>query len=196
MANRPGLVGGKGAGISGGCVLGASLELPPLFLLSSSPLRPDLFFWSICFSSSSDSESIQVIINCLGWIEDILTESVLESDMSTGFSDGPTKRNWSISSSKDSWEDVISSFAATSASRGTYCKGITSWGGICWTGSLTGGRFSRAKKSGLDTSIRCILGSPALMACPISWNTLEMGSKSKIKWTARSWQSSSQKFLT
>ena len=186
MAIRPGSVGGGGAGISGGCVLGVSLKLPPLFL-ASNPLRLGLFFWSICSSSSSDSESIRVIINCLGWIEDILTESVLESDMSTGFSNSPTsstKRNWFISSSKDSWEDVISSSAATSASRGTCCKGITSWGGICWTGSLTGGRFLQAKKSGLDTSIRCILGSPALMAWPISWNTLEMGSKSKIRWTA------------
>ena len=133
MANRPGSVGGGGAGISGGCVLGASLELPPLFL-ANSPLRPGFFFWSFCSSSSSNSESIWVIINYLGWTEDILTKSVSESDMSTGFSDGPTsftKRNWSISFSKDSWEDAISSSAATGASRGTCCKGITSWGGIC-----------------------------------------------------------------
>ena len=113
--------------------------------------------------------------------------------MSTGFSDSPTsstKRNWSISSSKDSRKEVVSSSAATGASRGTCCKGITSWGGICWTGSLTGGRSLRAKKVGLDTSMRCILGSPALMAWPISWKTLEMGSKSKIRWTTHSWRSS------
>ena len=52
-------------------------------------------------------------------------------------------------------------------------------------GSLTRGRSSQAKKFGLDTSIRFIRGSPTLMAWPISWKTLEMGSKSKIKWTAR-----------
>ena len=185
MAIRPGSVGSGGAGISRGCVLGVSLKLPPLFL-ASSPLRLGLFFWSICSSSSSDSKSIWVIINCLGWTKDILTEPVLESDMPTGFSDGPissTKWNWFISFSKDSREEAISSFATIGASRGTCCKGITSWGGICWTGSLTGGRSSRAKKVGLDTSIRCILWSPALMA-PISWKTLEMGSKSKIRWTA------------
>ena len=44
MVNRLGSVGGGGAGISGGCVLGASLELLPLFLLASSSLRPGLFF--------------------------------------------------------------------------------------------------------------------------------------------------------
>ena len=103
MANRPGLVGGGGAGISGGYVLRASLELPPLFLLANSPLSLGLFFWSICSSSSSNSESILVIIKCLGWTEDILTDSVSKSDICTGISDGPTsstKPNWSISSSK------------------------------------------------------------------------------------------------
>ena len=46
--------------------VGTSFELPPLFLLASSPFKPGRFFWSISSSSSSDSESIQVIINCLG----------------------------------------------------------------------------------------------------------------------------------
>ena len=49
--------GGGGGGITGGSVLGASFELPPLFLLASRPFRPGRFFWSICSSSSSDSES-------------------------------------------------------------------------------------------------------------------------------------------
>ena len=193
MANRPRSVGEGGWGIIGGCVLGASFELPRLFLLASRPFRPGRFFWSICSSSSSNSESTQVIINYLGWTEDWLTDSVSEFEISIGFLDDPTsstKRNWSISSSKDSREDAISSFAATGASRGTCCKGIISGGGICWTGSLTKGRSSRAKKSDLDTLIRFIRGSPALMVWPISWKTLEMGSKSKIKWTARNWRSS------
>ena len=184
IANRPRSVGGGGGGITRGCVLGVSFELPPLFQLASRPFRPGCFFWSIYSSSSSDFESTRVMINCWGWIEDRLIDSVSESEISTGFLDGPTsspKRNWSISSSKDSREDAISSFAITSASKGTYCKGIMSRGGICWTGSLTGGRSSQAKKSSLDTLIWFIRGSPALMVWPISWKTLEMGSKSKIK---------------
>ena len=44
MANRPSLVGGGGVGIAGGYVLGATLELPPLFLLASRPFRPGRFF--------------------------------------------------------------------------------------------------------------------------------------------------------
>ena len=193
MANRPRSIGGGGGGITGGCVLGASFELPPLFLLANRPFRPGCFFWSISSSSFSNSESIRVIINCLGWTDDRLTDSVSEFEMSTGFSDGPTsssKRNWSISSSKDSREDAISSSAATDASRGTCCRGIISGGGIYWMCSLTGGRPSRAMKSGLDTSIQFIWGSPALMAWPISWKTLEIGSKSKIKWTPCNCQSS------
>ena len=132
MANRPSSVGGGGMGIAGGCVLGASLELPPLFLLVSRLFRPGRFFWSICSSSSSDFESTWVIINCLGWTEDMLTNSVSKSEMSIGFSDGPTsstKWNWSISSSKDSRQDAIFSSAATGASKGTCCKGIMSGGG-------------------------------------------------------------------
>ena len=145
MANRPRSMGGGRGGITGVCVLGASFELPPLFLLASRSFRLGHFFGSICSSSFSDSKSTWVIINCSGWTEDMLTDSVSESDMSTGFSDGPTsstKQNWSISFSKDSWEDATSSSAATSASRETYCKGIMNGVGICWTGSLMWGRSS------------------------------------------------------
>ena len=46
--------------------VGTSFELPHLFVLASSPFKLGRFFWSISSSSSSDSESIQVIINCLG----------------------------------------------------------------------------------------------------------------------------------
>ena len=135
--------------------------------------------------------------NCLGWMEERLADSVSKFEMSTSFSvasSSSTKRNWSISSSKDSREDAISSFAATVASRGTCYNGIISRGGIWWMGSLRRGRSSRAKKSGLDTSLRFIRGSLALMAWPISWKVFEIGSKSKIKWTAkivdpRSWKS-------
>ena len=42
--NRSRLVGGRGRGITGGCVLGASFELPPLFLLASRPFKPGHFF--------------------------------------------------------------------------------------------------------------------------------------------------------
>ena len=87
MANRPRSVGGEGGGITGGCVLEASFELPPLFLLVSRPFRPGRFFWSICSFSSSNAESTWVIINCLGWIEDRLTDSVSESEIFTNFLD-------------------------------------------------------------------------------------------------------------
>ena len=168
MASRPRSVGGgEGWGITGGYVLGASFELPSLFLLASRPFIPGRFFWSISSSSSSDSKSIRVIINCLRWTKDKLTDLVSESEMSTSFLDGPTsstQQNWYISSSKDSWENAIFSSAATGASRGTCCRRIISGGGICWTDSLTGGRSSRAKKSDLDMLIRFIWGFPALMA--------------------------------
>ena len=161
MACRPRSVGRGGGGrTTWGCVLGASFELPPLFLLASRPFKPGLFFWSISSSSSSsDSESIRVITNCFRWTNERLADSVPESKVSTGFSDSPsssTKRNWSISFFRDSREDAISSSAAIGSSRGTCCKGIMSRGGICWTGSLTGGRSSQAKKSSLDMSIRFI----------------------------------------
>ena len=200
MAWRPRSVGGGGGGgrTTRGCVLGASFELPPLFLLASRPFKPGLFFWSISSSSSLDSESIRVITNCFGWTEERLADLVSESEISTGFSDGPSssmKRNWFISSSKDSREDAISSSAAIVASRGTCCNGITSGGEIWWIGSLTGGRLSQAKKFGLDTSIRFIRGSPALMAWPISWKTFEIGSKYKIKWMAHNCQSSLTKIF-
>ena len=68
-----------------GCVLGASFELPHLFLLASRPFKPGLFFWSISSSSSSDSESNQVITNCFGWTKERLADSVSKSEISTGF---------------------------------------------------------------------------------------------------------------
>ena len=180
MACRPKSVrgwGGRGGRTTRGCVLGASFELPPLFLLANRPFKLGLFFKSIASSSSSDFGFIRAMTNYSGWMEERLVDSVSESEISTGFSNAPSssmKRNWFISSSRDSREDAISSSAMTIAARGTCCNGITSGGGIWWMGSLTGGRSSQAKKSGLDTSIRFIRGSPALMAWPISWNRFEI----------------------
>ena len=171
MACRPRSVGGgEGRGsTTGGCVLGASFEFPHLFLLANRPFKPGLFFGSIALSSSSDSKSIRVMTNCFGWMEENLADSVSESEIFTGSLNDPsssTKRNWSISSSRDSREDAISSSAAIVASRGICCNGITSGRGIWWMGSMTRGRSPQAKKSGLDTLIRFIRGSPALMAWP------------------------------
>ena len=182
MACRPRSVrgwGGRGGRTTRGCVLGASFELPPLFLLVNRPFKLGLFSKSIASSSSSDFGFIRAMTNYSGWMEERLADSVSESEISTGFSNAPSssmKRNWFISSSRDSREDAISSSAMTVASRGTCCNGITSGGGIWWMGSLTGGRSSQAKKSGLDTSIWFIRGSPALMAWPISWKVFEIGS--------------------
>ena len=44
MANRLRSVGGGGGVITGSCVLGASFELPPVFLLASKPFKPGRFF--------------------------------------------------------------------------------------------------------------------------------------------------------
>ena len=199
MAYRLRSVGGGGGGrTTGGCVLGAFFKVPPLFLLAIRPFKPGLFFRSIASSSFSDSKFIRAMTNCFGWMEESLTDSVSESEISTSFLDAPSssmKQNRSISSSRDSREDAISSYAAIIASRGTCCNGITNGGGIWWMGNLTGGRLSRAKKSGLDTSIRFIQGSLALMAWPISWKVFEIGSKSKIKWTARNCRSSLMKIF-
>ena len=161
--------GGEGGRTIGGCVLGASFKAPPLFLLANKPFKLGLFFRSIVSSSSSDSESIRVMTNCFGWMEESLADSVSEFEISIGFSDAPlssTKRNRSISSSRDRREDAISSSAAIVASRGICCNGIMSGRGIWWMGSLTRGRSPQAKKSGLDTLIWFIWGSPALMAWP------------------------------
>ena len=56
--------------------------------------------------------------------------------------------------------------------------------GTCWSGSTTGGRSSWARKFGRDTSIWASRWSLTFMAWPISWYISEIGSKSKIKWTA------------
>ena len=145
MACRSRSVGGGGGGrTTGGCILGASFKLPPLFLLANRPFKPDLFFGSIASSSSSNSESIWAMPNCFGWMEERLEDSVSELEISTGPSSS-TKRNWSISSFRNSRGDAISFFAAIVASRETCCNGITSEGGIWWMGSLIGGRLSRAK---------------------------------------------------
>ena len=55
---------------------------------------------------------------------------------------------------------------------------------------MTGGRSSQARKSGFNMSILANRGSPALMACSISWNIFDIGSNSKIRWTAHSYPSS------
>ena len=67
--------------------------------------------------------------------------------------------------------------------------------GECGGGSLTGGRSLWAKKPGRETSIRWILGSPALIAWPASWNAFEKGLKSNTKWMAHSCPSSLIKHL-
>ena len=50
MACRSRSVGGGGGGrTTGGCVLGASFEVPPLFLLANRPFKPSLFLQIHCF---------------------------------------------------------------------------------------------------------------------------------------------------
>ena len=193
LASNPRSVvrGRRGGRIVGVWILGTSFEVPPLFLLDIRPFRLDLFFRSLP-SISSDLESIRVITDFGKWAEESLSDSVLESESSTGFSSAISsslKRNWSISSSNDKRKEPISFSTTAVASGGTCCSGIASGWGIWWTGSMVGGRSSRAKKSDFHRSIRFIRGSPTLMAWPTSWKIFEMGSNSRIKWTARNYRS-------
>ena len=173
-------------------VLGASLEVDPLFLLASRPFKPILYFRSMPSSSSSELFVTWVIINFRGRAAESLSDLVSESKSCTGLFrtlSSLSKWNLSISLSSDEREDAISSSVAVAWS-GTYCNGTASSRGFCRIGSTTGGRSSRARKSGLDTSILASRGSPALMVCLTSWNIFEIGSNTRIRWTARSCLSS------
>ena len=152
--------------------MGASLEVDPSFLLASRPFRQVLCFRSMPSSSSSKLFVTWVTISFKGRAVESQSNLVSKSKSCTGLFETPSsssKWNLSISSSRDKQEDAISSSAAT-AWNGTCCNGTTSSGGFCWISSTTRGRSSRARKSGLDISILASRGSPALMACPTSWN--------------------------
>ena len=173
-------------------VLGAFLEVDPLFLLANRPFKPIICFKSMPSSSSSKLFVTWATTNFKEQVIKSLLDSISESVSYTGLSDTPSslsKRNFSISSSRDKRKDAISSSAAA-AWGGTCCSGTTNKGGFCQIGSTTGGRLSRARKSGFDTSILASWGLPVLMACPTSWNIFEIDSNSKIRWTTHSYLSS------
>ena len=164
------------------------MEVDPLFLLASRPFKPILYFRSMPPSSSSKLFATWATISFRGRAAESLSHSVSESKSCTGLSRTPSsslKWNLSIFSSRDKQEDAISSSAATTWS-GTYCNGTTSSGGFCQISSTTRGRSSRVRKSGLNTSILANRGSPILIVCSTFWNIFEIGSNSKIRWTARS----------
>ena len=160
-------------------ILGAFLEVDPLFLLANRPLKPILYFKSMPSSSSSKLFVTWATINFRGRAVENLSNSVSEFESCTGLSDIPPPRRNGISS-RDKREDAIS-FSAAAAWSGTYYNGTASSGGFCQIGSTTGGRLSRPRKFSLDTSILASRGSPTLMACPTSWNIFEIGSNSKIR---------------
>ena len=166
--------------------MGAPLEVDHLFLLASKPFKLVLYFRFMPSSSSSELFVTWVIISFRGRAAESLSDSVSESKTCTCLSETPSsssKWNLSISLSRDKQENAISSLAAAAWS-GTCCNGTASTGGFYRIGSTTGGRSSRVRKSGLDMSILASRGSPALMACPTSWNIFEIGSNTRIRWMA------------
>ena len=113
LACNPRLVGGEGEGgrLRGTCVLGTSLEVCPLFLLAIRPFKPVLCFKSMPYSLSSRLESIWAIINLRECAAESRSRSASESKSSTGLVSNPpssSKRNWSISASRDKCVEAIS----------------------------------------------------------------------------------------
>ena len=181
LESMPSGEGRRGGGRLGGSwVFGVSLDDDPLFHPTRISFRPFLRFKAM-YSSSSELLSTQAIISLGEWAMEDLSNSPSEFESSTGLScvsPSSLRRNWSISTSKDKREEVVSSLGAA-PSRGER-----------WEGSSTGGRSSRAKKPGTKTSIQASLGSLTFIAWPTSWNRFDKGSKPSIKWTARSCLSS------
>ena len=142
---------GRG-GLGGSWVFGASLDDDP-FLLATKSLRPLLGFKTIS-SSSSQLVSTWTTTSLGEWAAESLSNSASESENSTGLSSAPSSSsswNWSISASRERHEEVVSSLRTATSH------------GECWKGSSTGGRSSRAKKPGRETSIRWILGPQHLV---------------------------------
>ena len=151
--------GGGGGRLGGVWDLGTSFDVDPLFLPARRSLKPFLWFKEISSSSYSDELSGRVTTRIGSWAPENLSVSSLASDMGiicSPWSSSSLRRNWSISSSRDRPEEAVSSLGATAAGRmGT--RGIPA-------GTIS----SRARNSGIETSILWILGSPALIAWPTS----------------------------
>ena len=169
LGSNPTAVIGRGGGgkLEGTWVFGTSLEADPLFLLASRPFRLVLYFRSIPPSSSSKLVSTQETINLEEWVAENLSKLASESESSTdlfGTSPSSSRWNWLISALTDKGVEAVSSLRVA-----------ISWR-TRWMGNSTGRRSLQAKNLGLETSIYARLGSPALIAWPMSWNTWERGS--------------------
>ena len=95
-----------------------------LFLLTTRSFRPLLGF-SAMSSSSSELESTWVITSLGELATEDVSSSTLESESSTGLSIASlsfSKRNRSISASRDRSEEAVSSLGATT-SQGERCNG-------------------------------------------------------------------------
>ena len=99
---------GGGGKVGGSLELGASLKVDPVFLAASNSLRPLPPQFKAISSSSSDDLSGQATISIGAWTLKCLSDlpSVSES-----------KRNLSIYSSSEEFEEAISSPIATTAGR-------------------------------------------------------------------------------
>ena len=156
--------GGRG-GLGGSKVCGASLDEDP-FLLATRSFRPLLKFKAIC-SSSLELVSTQAITSLGEWAAENLSSSTLKFKSSTGLSStlsSFSKRNWSISASRERREEAVSSL------------GIATSRGEHWRGNSTDRRSLRAKNPSTETSIRANLGSLTLIAWPASWYIFYRGS--------------------
>ena len=138
--------------------MGTSFDKDPLFLLAMRSFKPFLGFNAI------PSSFFKVVSTCAitspgEWAAEDLLSSPSEFETSTGLpsaSSSFSKRNWSISASKEKLEEVVSSLEIAT-SKGEH-----------WKGSSTGGRSLWAKEPGTETSMRANLGSPAFIAWPAS----------------------------
>jgi len=154
--NAASVVGGRGGGaLEVVCSFGGSLEDYPLFLLDRRPLRPDLGFRSMPSSSISWLISTWAITKPRLGAAEARSISESESESSTSLVDASPsseKWNWSIWTSRDECEESAPSPRTISARR------------TRWAGSWTGCRSLRARKPGMETSMRASRGLPALMA--------------------------------
>ena len=151
LGSRPSREGGRGGGRLGGSwVFRVSLDDDPLLLPGRRSFSLFLRFKAISSSSSellSSNETLEY------------ESSPSKYESSTGLSyASPSflRQNWSISASRDRCKEAISSLRAATLRE--------KW----WKGNSMGGRSSQAKKLDTETSIRASLGSPVLMALPMS----------------------------
>ena len=180
-----GIWGGGGGGFAGGLDLFLSLGDDALFLLFISSFKLGPVLGAIA-SSSSEVSAIKVITWAGVCTHECSSAPSSASDIRMVSSSSNLKL--SISCSREEEEAVP--FPIIASPSGTCCNGWAAKGIPYEIGWSTGERSYEARKPSQETSIRVKRWSSAQIELPTSRNDLEIGSKSKIKWTARSCPSS------